>query len=188
VNAVFVTGWTQKMYASPLYPAPGGEEVTDVGATVRDATSVDRQRLAEYVTAHVFPDVAGLVVEDFSQASSGYSNDTVLFEMAAGLGLVGRAEPVLEDFYTTGRFDLHTNSCISAVGLDTAQIRQFGDVRTVTVPATAAMLIGPRQPVTDLAAALHGQVADMHVVGDAHAPRNLQAAIGEAHQAARSIG
>jgi hypothetical protein len=41
---------------------------------VRDATSVDRQRFGKYATTQVFPDVAGLAVEDFSQASSGYSN------------------------------------------------------------------------------------------------------------------
>jgi 2,4-dienoyl-CoA reductase-like NADH-dependent reductase (Old Yellow Enzyme family)/thioredoxin reductase len=108
-------------------------------------------------------------------------------KMAAGLGLVGRSEPVLQDFYRTGRFALHTNAIVTGVGPDTATVRRLGDTTTFTVPISAAMLIGPRRPLTELATALRERLPDVRVVGDALSPRNLQSAIHEAHRAARTI-
>jgi hypothetical protein len=108
-------------------------------------------------------------------------------KIAAGLGLVGRSEPVMQDFYRTGRFTLHTTAIVTGVGPDTATIRRLGDPSTFTVPIAAALLIGPRRPLTELASALRERLPDVRVVGDALSPRNLQSAVHEAHRAARSI-
>jgi len=55
------------------------------------------------------------------------------------------------------------------------------------VAANLVVLVLPREPLAALHAALRGSVPQLAIVGDAKAPRDLQAAVREGHLAARGI-
>lgn len=60
--------------------------------------------------------------------------------------------------------------------------------RPTIVPADTVVLISSNRPNREAYDALRDRLADLHIVGDAHSPRFLQAAIREGHIAGASVG
>ncbi len=97
-----------------------------------------------------------------------------------------RAEPALERLYR-GNFSLLTRQHLFAVRPGECDLRPLQGERIETVAANLVVLVQPRSPLHALHDELVGRVATVVRVGDALAPRDLQAAIREGHMAARSI-
>lgn len=53
-----------------------------MGATSMDVAAVDPEKLSGFLSEHLFEDRRAVTVTDIKPASSGFSNDTVLFEVA----------------------------------------------------------------------------------------------------------
>jgi thioredoxin reductase len=100
-----------------------------------------------------------------------------------------RAVPALERFYATGRFSLLTRHMLVEVRRKDAIVRplEAGANQTATVAADTVVIVTPNTPVRSLYDELRDEHADITVVGDARAPRDVQAAIAEGHLAARAL-
>ena len=95
--------------------------------------------------------------------------------------------PALEYLYE-GDFTLLTRHLLVEVRPASALVRPLQSRRTREVPADVVVLVTPNEPNRglhdELLAAGH---PDVRLIGDAAAPRDLQAAFAEGHRAARSI-
>ncbi len=97
-----------------------------------------------------------------------------------------RNVPALERLYAGG-FTVLTRHQLIEIRPGKATIRPSQSQRTRVVPADTVVLVGHNEPMRDLFDELHGRHDDLHLVGDARAPRDLQAAIAEGHRAARAL-
>ena len=97
-----------------------------------------------------------------------------------------RAEPALERLHK-GEFRLLTRMQLLEIRAHDAVLKPLQGTRTETVAANLVVLVLPREPLAALHAALRGSVPQLAIVGDAKAPRDLQAAVREGHLSARGI-
>jgi 2,4-dienoyl-CoA reductase-like NADH-dependent reductase (Old Yellow Enzyme family) len=97
-----------------------------------------------------------------------------------------RTEPALERL-NAGQFRVLTRMHLIEIRSEDCIVRPLQGERIEVVPAETVVLVLAREPLSSLADELRGAIADIRVVGDALAPRDLQAAIREGHLAARSI-
>jgi thioredoxin reductase len=86
-----------------------------------------------------------------------------------------------------GAFRVMPRAQLLEIRAGEASVRPLQGETAETVPAELVVLVLPRQPVNDLAKALQGKVQELRVVGDARTPRDLQAAVREAHLAGRTL-
>jgi 2,4-dienoyl-CoA reductase-like NADH-dependent reductase (Old Yellow Enzyme family) len=97
-------------------------------------------------------------------------------------------EPVLERIgAASGTMEILLRHRILAVREGEADLAPTHKGRAHTVPADAVVLVTPNHPLSELYAALVGEVGTVKAIGDALSPRNLQTAIREGHVAARGI-
>jgi hypothetical protein len=66
-------------------------------------------------------------------------------------------------------------------------VRPLQGTRDETVQADLVVLVMPRDPLSSLYTELAGVIPNVSIVGDAKAPRDLQAAVREGHFAARAL-
>jgi hypothetical protein len=66
-------------------------------------------------------------------------------------------------------------------------VRPLQGTRSQIVAADIVVLVMPREPLSGMYAELLGAIPSISIVGDAKAPRDLQAAVREGHLAARAI-
>lgn len=97
-----------------------------------------------------------------------------------------RTVPALERLYQ-GDFRPLTRYRIVSIAPGSAVVKPFQSEKPETVPADTVVWISPNAPMRDLYDALRQRHASLSLIGDALAPRDLQAAIAEGHRAARAI-
>jgi NADPH-dependent 2,4-dienoyl-CoA reductase/sulfur reductase-like enzyme len=97
-----------------------------------------------------------------------------------------RAEPALHRMYA-GDFRLMTRMQLVEIRAGECIVRPLQGTRSETVAADLVVLVMPREPLSGLYEELSGTLARVSIVGDAKAPRDLQAAVREGHFAARAI-
>jgi hypothetical protein len=97
-----------------------------------------------------------------------------------------RAEPALERMQS-GDFRLLTRMHLREIRKDSCVVRPLQGVRDEIVPADTVVLVLARESLNSLYEDLRGSVASLSLIGDAKAPRDIQAAIWEGHLAARAI-
>jgi 2,4-dienoyl-CoA reductase-like NADH-dependent reductase (Old Yellow Enzyme family)/thioredoxin reductase len=105
---------------------------------------------------------------------------------APAIEFTGRTVPALERLHK-GEFTLHTRSLLVEIRRGECFIRPLQGERLQTLPADTVVLVTPNQPLRSLYEELRGEIASLHLIGDAHSPRDMQAAIGEGHRVAREI-
>jgi 2,4-dienoyl-CoA reductase-like NADH-dependent reductase (Old Yellow Enzyme family) len=98
-----------------------------------------------------------------------------------------QTEPTLARLQSTGRFRFRGRQELVAVGGGRARLRSLDGGGDEEVPAEVVVLVAGSLPERSLADALGGAAFPVLVVGDARGPRYLQAAIHEAHHAAREL-
>jgi aminoglycoside phosphotransferase (APT) family kinase protein len=69
------------VFRSPAWSHNKKEE-GEMGATSMDTSAVNHEQLSGFLADNVFPDATEVAVTEVEPASSGFSNDTVLFEVA----------------------------------------------------------------------------------------------------------
>jgi 2,4-dienoyl-CoA reductase-like NADH-dependent reductase (Old Yellow Enzyme family) len=97
-----------------------------------------------------------------------------------------RVEPALERLHK-GKFDLLLRTHLMEIRPQECLVRPLQGERTSRVPADLVVLVLARQSLSGLREELQGKVPQVTLIGDALAPRDLQAAIREGHLAARAI-
>lgn len=99
-----------------------------------------------------------------------------------------RTLPAWERFLQLGEFEVLAYHHLTEIGQGEATVRPYlGAMQQVrTIPADTVVLITPNQPLRELADALDGK-ANVSLIGDARAPRNLLVSIWEGHAVARAI-
>lgn len=101
--------------------------------------------------------------------------------------LAMRMAPALERLYAApGDLEILTRTTVAEITPDKATLRSLVGAPDAVVPADLVVIVSYKKPRT-FAAELGDRVADVHVVGDALAARDLQVAIREGNQAGRDI-
>jgi 2,4-dienoyl-CoA reductase-like NADH-dependent reductase (Old Yellow Enzyme family) len=103
------------------------------------------------------------------------------------LDLTLQTEPTLARLHATGRFDFRGRRRLVRVGGGRALLRPLDGGPEEDLAAELVVLVAGSLPERSLADALAGEGCRVVVVGDARGPRYLQAAIHEAHHAARGL-
>jgi len=103
------------------------------------------------------------------------------------LDLTLQTEPSLARLQSTGRFRFRGRQRLVQVGGGRALLRSLDGGRDEDVAAELVVLVAGSLPDRSLSDALAGAGCRILVVGDARGPRYLQAAIHEAHHAARGL-
>jgi 2,4-dienoyl-CoA reductase-like NADH-dependent reductase (Old Yellow Enzyme family) len=100
-----------------------------------------------------------------------------------------RDVPALERFHVNGRFKSLVRHALIGVDDGYCRIRalQAPQEREERVPAEVVVLVLPGHPRAQLFDELRERGFDVRLVGDAHSPRDMQAAIAEGYSTARSI-
>ncbi|MCK9541599.1 MAG: FAD-dependent oxidoreductase [Novosphingobium sp.] len=101
----------------------------------------------------------------------------------------GRTNNVVERMTATGRFTLLLSHRIVEIhdGRCTVGMVRTAEQYSFDVPADTVVLVSPNEPLRDLYDALRDDGRTVHLVGDARSPRDMQAAIAEAHHCARAL-
>jgi hypothetical protein len=107
--------------------------------------------------------------------------------LAPLLDVTLQTEPALARLHATHRFRFLGRQELVRAGGGRALLRSLDGGGDEEVPAELVVLVAGPLPDRALADALAGLGVEVHVVGDARGPRYLQAAIHEAHHAARGI-
>jgi len=97
-----------------------------------------------------------------------------------------RTVPALERLYE-GEFTLLNRHRIVSIEPGSAVVQPFQGKRPTTVPADTVVLITPNEPMRSLYDELRQHHKHIALIGDALAPRDLQAAIGEGHRTMRAF-
>jgi hypothetical protein len=97
-----------------------------------------------------------------------------------------RTVPALERLYQ-GDFTPLTRHRIVSIAPGLAVVQPFQSEKSHTVPADIVVWITPNAPMRGLYDALRQRHRNISLIGDALAPRDLQAAIAEGHRTARAI-
>ncbi len=103
------------------------------------------------------------------------------------LDLTLQTEPTLARLQSTGRFRFRGRQALVQVGAGRARLRSLDGGGQEEIPAELVVLVAGSLPDHALADELAGLGCRTLVVGDARGPRYLQAAIHEAHHAARGL-
>ena len=98
----------------------------------------------------------------------------------------GRTIPALERLHR-GSFDLLTRYALVEVQPGQCLVRPLQGSRLRTVLADTVVLVTVNDPLRDLYDELRTEHPSIHIVGDASAPRDMQAAIAEGHLVARAL-
>lgn len=106
---------------------------------------------------------------------------------APAIEVTGRAQAALRRLYSAGRFRVVTQAELLSIEDDHAEIRPIFGCQSEAVPADTVVIVAFRQAQNELWHALRGRFQQLHLVGDAISPRDLQPAIREGHLAARAI-
>lgn len=102
----------------------------------------------------------------------------------------GRSGPALERLYK-GDFQILTRHQIVSIGANSCAIKPIHADKTKIreIPADTVVLVTPNEPQTEIVEALRAaHKSNVYVIGDAKAPRDLQVAIADGNDVARSIG
>jgi hypothetical protein len=97
-----------------------------------------------------------------------------------------RTVPALERLYQ-GEFTILNRHRIVSIAPGSAVVQPFQSERATTVPADTVVLITPNEPMRSLYDALRQHHKYIALIGDALAPRDLQAAIAEGHRTMRAF-
>lgn len=97
-----------------------------------------------------------------------------------------RVDPTLERLLK-GNFTVKTRQQLIEVDDGVSVLKPLQGSETETVPADIVVMVQARESLGSVADALRGQVDELHVIGDALTPRDLQAAVREGHLAARAL-
>jgi hypothetical protein len=97
-----------------------------------------------------------------------------------------RTVPALERLYK-GEFSILNRHRIVSIAPGEAVVQPFQSARPTTVPADTVVLITPNAPMRGLYDELRQHHRNIALVGDALAPRDLQAAIAEGHRTMRAF-
>jgi len=97
-----------------------------------------------------------------------------------------RTVPALERLYE-GEFTLLNRHRIVSIEPGSAVVQPFQGKRPTTVPADTVVLITPNEPMRSLYDELRQHHKHIALIGDALAPRDLQAAIAEGHRTMRAF-
>lgn len=99
-----------------------------------------------------------------------------------------RMTPALERFYShPTAFDMVTRVTMSSVQTNRVTLGSLVAAPDIRLDVHRVVLVSYKESRNDVAEGLAGRVSDVRVVGDARAARDLQVAIREGNQAARSI-
>jgi 2,4-dienoyl-CoA reductase-like NADH-dependent reductase (Old Yellow Enzyme family) len=105
---------------------------------------------------------------------------------APQIEFTGRTVPALERLHV-GEFTLFTRHCLVEIRPGESVIRPLQGKRLQALRADTVVLITPNAPLRSLYEELRGKVTNLHLIGDAHSPREVQAAIAEGHHTARAV-
>ncbi|MET0660966.1 MAG: FAD-dependent oxidoreductase [Steroidobacteraceae bacterium] len=97
-----------------------------------------------------------------------------------------RVEPALERL-NEGKFDVLLRQHLVEVRAKECVLHSLQGERTSVIPADLVVLVLARESIAGLRDELRGKVPHVALIGDALAPRDLQAAMREGHLAARAI-
>lgn len=109
-------------------------------------------------------------------------------DFAPQIEVTMRTTSALRRLHALGRFNVITQSILVSVDEGCASIRSIQGSAVETLPADLVVRVDYRSPADALWRALRERISDIHLIGDAKAPRNVQAAIREGHIAARALG
>jgi 2,4-dienoyl-CoA reductase-like NADH-dependent reductase (Old Yellow Enzyme family) len=98
-----------------------------------------------------------------------------------------RVDPAVARMRAKGSFHLLMQYQIDEIFVGHCTVRPIHTDKPETLAADTLVFITANQPMRDLYDKLHASLPVVVIVGDAQAPRNLQAAISEGHMAARAI-
>jgi 2,4-dienoyl-CoA reductase-like NADH-dependent reductase (Old Yellow Enzyme family) len=97
-----------------------------------------------------------------------------------------RIEPALQELHKA-EFRLITRAQIVEISNGECAVKPLQGNSVETVAADIVVLSLAREPLAQLYYALKGRIAELHIVGDAKTPRDIQAAIAEGHMAGRFL-
>jgi NADPH-dependent 2,4-dienoyl-CoA reductase/sulfur reductase-like enzyme len=106
--------------------------------------------------------------------------------LAPMLDFISRTDPTLARL-RRGDFRLFTRTHLAEIRAGECVLRPLYGDRTDTVPAELVVLGGAWESTRELYDELQADLPSITLVGDALAPRDLQAAVAEGHRAARAI-
>jgi len=98
-----------------------------------------------------------------------------------------RTTPAMERF-NRGEFTLMTRSVLKAIRPGECTVRPVNGDREQVVAADVVVLITPNVVLDEIYTDLRGEMPNMCRIGDAAAPRDMQAAIAEGRRAAMALG
>lgn len=111
--------------------------------------------------------------------------------VAPQLDFVTRIDPAFVRFAATGRFDLRVRSRLREIRVDDVVIQTIYRAEPETIAADTLVFITAKEPMRDVYDALRDEGfvlgANLTIVGDARAPRDLQSAIREGHRLVRAM-
>jgi 2,4-dienoyl-CoA reductase-like NADH-dependent reductase (Old Yellow Enzyme family) len=141
-------------------------------------------------TALVFDDVGGYeavgAAEFLVEQGVAVTFATRYSSFAPIVDMWTRAEPALHRLYA-GDFRLMTRMQLVEIRAGQCVVRPLQGTRAETVAADLVVLVMPRDPLSGMYEELRGALPNVSIVGDAKAPRDLQAAVREGHFAARAL-
>jgi len=97
-----------------------------------------------------------------------------------------RTVPALERLYE-GDFTLLTRHVVGAIRMGGATVRPVQSNRLSEIAADTVILVTPNEPLRGIYDALRARLPNLQLIGDARAPRDLQAAITEGHRTMRAM-
>lgn len=98
-----------------------------------------------------------------------------------------RTTSALKRLHALGRFRIVTHALLVSVDHGIAAVRPIQGMTVERLPADVVVRVDYRAPASSLWLQLRKRIENIHLVGDAKAPRNLQTAIREGNIAARSV-
>jgi 2,4-dienoyl-CoA reductase-like NADH-dependent reductase (Old Yellow Enzyme family)/pyruvate/2-oxoglutarate dehydrogenase complex dihydrolipoamide dehydrogenase (E3) component len=104
---------------------------------------------------------------------------------------LSRVDPAMRRFAAKGRFTPMLRARVEAIEPGRARVRALYQSEAAEVPADTVVLITAREPMRDVYDGLRASGfrlgENLVIVGDAHAPRDLQFAIAEGHRMVRAM-
>jgi len=176
---------------NPTLPANGVDQ-PHVHSS-HDIFDVPHDRLGR--SALVFDDVghyeAIAVAEHLIEKGLKVSYVTRLSSMTPPMDVAMRMEPALHRL-RKGDFSLHVRSRLIEIGKNECQIGSLDGEQTSRVPADTVVLVTFNEAQAGIYYELGGGTRakrdySLHIVGDAHSPRDLLVAIREGHMAGRFL-
>jgi hypothetical protein len=174
--------------ADPGVPARGSDLPHVISASELISTPRDLGRTA-LVLDTVGHYEALAVVEVLMSRGLSVTFLTSLPSLAPYVQTTYRDVPALERFYQLGDFTPLTRHKLVEIQQGSCLVRplQAGPNQVNSVLADTVVLVTPNEPLRSLFDELRGELTDIHLVGDALSPRDVQHAIREGHRAARAL-